>query len=173
MAIHDRVLGDVRDQVLCPLSMLLQLDLVQGGLQTSDLRVGTAASAVDLIGFAAFHCHLLRRLLTRPWKTEDAGQQMSLLPCPVKLPTTRSPIKEEEPKNKGQGWFCSSTRDPRSGLTVLHLDRGGWPRAVSLSLVALPPAHHLQISLPHAYPLSPWRGILLDLQSLGLRCPPL
>lgn len=121
VAKQDRVLGDIIDQVLRPLSLLVQHNLLQGGLQTNDLRLGTAASTVDFIGISKLHC----RLLTRPWKTGNTGQQMSPPPC------TRSLIKEEEPKKKGQGCFCSSTRDPHSGLTVLHLDRGGWPRAVS------------------------------------------
>lgn len=125
VAVHDRVLGDIEDLVLCPLSLLLQHLLAQGGLQTTDLSLETASSTVDVKGASELHCCLLRlqwRLLSRPWKTRNTEQQVSPLPCPVKLPTTRSLIKEEEPKKKGQGWFCFSTCDPRSGLLVLHLD---------------------------------------------------
>lgn len=61
--------------------------------------------------------------LPRPWKTRNTGQQMSLPPRPVEVPTTGSLIKGEGPKKKGQGWFLSSlTLDPCSGFTVLHLD---------------------------------------------------
>lgn len=155
VAIQDRVLGDIGDQVLCPLRLLLQNLLVQEGLQTFDQRVGTVASTVDLIGISELHCLLLRRrLLTRPWKTGNTGHQTSPPPCPVKLPTMRSLIKEEEPKKKGQGWFCSSTRDPRSGLRALHLDQGGWPRAVTL------------LWWPFLQPITPRLVFLLHILSL-------
>lgn len=72
----------------------------------------------------------------------------------MKLPTVCSLIKEEEPKKKGQGWFCSLTRDPRSGLRALHLDRGGWPRTVTL------------LWWPFLQPITPRLVFLLHILSL-------
>lgn len=68
------------------------------------------------------------------------GQQMSLLPGPGDLPTAGSLIKGQVPKKIGRRWpLC---RSPLVQVLCLAscLDGGGYPTAVSLPLVTLPPA---------------------------------
>lgn len=59
VAIDDRVPGEVGDPVSLPLRLLVQQNLAEGGLQTTDDGLQTAGAAVDLRGLSVLH-HQLR-----------------------------------------------------------------------------------------------------------------